>query len=481
MISYWRIAQRLWLAGLLFFSPGVSRALLSQESAAELSGFTPSEIFDVRDGGTIESDNAILKRLLHRCIEVSPRRMLRAAETTVGTSLNEICSNTHDYRFSAVAINGIARQFNSYPVTDENNEAFQGMELLSITDSRDNECLVILPRIVDANEPAALPTQWEAGRKIDQPVAFVGFFLGLRNFESSDNKAKSLAAPVDLQNKINPPVFVARRVAWYPDQISTRLGIDPSDLALAARGVDFNRLSQLGDRTGNGINANEAESFFQLLRAAAEFDFSQNPAPELKLESMLQAPESCLARPLTLRGHIRRVTEIAVEDVEIRQRLGIDKYFQLDLFVPLENRRIVIKPPSRNSIAGDASAEPDGQQDLVIENRFPVTVCTCRLPVAPAQINRDQVTIRGFFFKNWSFESELSIKHASGAQQLAPLVIAGEPEIIDMGPNYFGTALMGFAILVCLGAMTLAWFMRPSGHPGTRSQHPDQIDVPDLD
>ena len=453
--------------------------LFGQDSPAALSGFEPNEIFDVRDGGKVGHSNEILSRLLHRCFQVSEKSLRRASRQTKDVAIAEINDSPRDYRFYPFAINGIANGFTTHLIENDAN-AYSGVDLLHVTDASGQECLVALPIVSDSQMQSALPHQWLANKKIQQPIEFVGFFMGLRNFETepADNAA-SIAAPDSLNNKLNPPLFVARRINWYPERISETFEITATDLLLAQAGVDFNQLRQLGGRTGFGVAADEATSFYQLLKATSELDAQAIPTPKIELETMLRDPAQCLARPVAITGHIRRVTEIAVEDADIRQPLGIDKYYQLDMFLPLDNRRIVIKPPSKKS--GEKKRPGGESQDLVFKNRFPVTVCTCSLPLEKSQINQNRVTVRGFFFKNWSYESELSLENQSGARQIAPLIIAMQPEIVPLGPNYFGWVLMSFAIAVLGAAVLLAWLMRSRPVPGNQHAMPDRIEVPDID
>ena len=458
----------------------VGTSLVAQDSPAELSGFEPSEIFDVRDGGKIEPGNEVLTRLLYRCFQVSDKSLRRASRHTNDVTIQDTADNPRDYRFYPFAINGVAKAFTTRLIENDSN-AFDGVDLLHVTDSSGQECLVALPIVGDEQMQAALPHQWTANTEIEQPIEFVGFFMGLRNFEPEPgDNASSIAAPDSLSNKLNPPLFVARRVNWYPDRISAELEITETDLLLAQAGVDFTQLRQLGDRNGYGINADEALSFYQLLKAASELDAPSIQAPKIELESMLRNPAHYLARPVAITGHVRRVTEIAVQDADIRQRLGIDKYYQLDMFVPLENRRIVIKPPPGKSADKKPTADSD-TQDLVIDHRFPVTVCTCSLPMAKDQINRNRVTARGFFFKNWSYESELSLETQSGARQIAPLIIAMQPDIAPAGANDFSWILMLFAFAVLGSAVLLAWLMKLRTTSGNQQAMPERIEIPDIE
>lgn len=464
-----------WL--LLVFVQSWSAMVIAQESPAQLSGFEPSEIFDIKDGGPVEIGNDVLLRLLLRGFQVSDKSLRRAAQATVAVSLQDVHDNPRDYRFYSFEIAGIANEFKSYR-SERDELLIDGFHLLHVTDDAGDECLVALPMVSDKRQLDSIPASWTAGESLDQPVRLIGFFMGLRSFDDDDGS--TVSAPAALQNRLNPPLFVARKVQWYPNRRSEKFDVDDMDVLLAAQGVDFHQLGQVGKNRNSGIGVDEALSFYQLLKAATRIESMQFKNSRIDLETMLRNPRQCLAEPVRLTGHLRRVTEIPIEDDEIRQLLEMDRYFQIDMFVPLDNRRIVIKPPGIKANEKN-DAEVGSSSNLVIENRFPVTVCTASLPMAQGDINRNRISVQGFFFKNWSYESELSIDSQSGVQQIAPLIIAREPDIAPLGPDYFSWLLTAFGIAVLLGVLGLAWFMRPGRSAGPRHPVPEQIELPDVD
>ena len=272
---------------------------------------------------------------------------------------------------------------------------------------------------------------------------------------------------------------MARQLNWFPTDTSEDFHVDQLDIQLARQGVEFNRLRQVGKNSKRTISVNEATSFYQLLKATSQIEKKLLARPDFNLETMLQDPAASLARPVSFTGHVRRATEIKIEDELIRNELGIDKYYQLDLFVPLEDRRIVIRSPDKNPDAPDGTDKVD--DELVIENRFPITVCTASLPVAVDAINRHRLEICGLFFKNWSYESELTIEKQFGVQQIAPLIIAAEPRLAAVGPDYFGWLLSAFGIIIVAAVVILAWFMRPAQGRSIRTQMPDKIELPNIE
>jgi len=455
----------------LGFRPGDA-----QESPAVLSGFEPAEIFEAEDGGPLGTDSPILTRLLLRCLQVSDASFIRAARHTKSVSLKDCTANPRDFRFYSFAISGTATEFHSYPLNHEDS-LLVGFHLVHVNDATGTECLVAIPEPRDQRHRGALPDRWVPRESLDQPVRFFGFFMGLRRLANDEG---SVSAPSALQNKLRAPVFVARKLSWYPDRALEKYGIDENDVLLARAGVDFHQLRHVGRNGSYGIDADEALSFYQLLLAASQLDHPMPVTRYIQLEEMLRSPRACLAKPVRLTGDVRRITEVTVADDHIRRTLGIEKYYQIDMFITLDNRKIVIQPPGK-SRGGQPVADGQATGDLVFEHRFPVTICTVSLPMEPERIHRKRITVRGFFFKNWSYQSERSIASRSGVQQIAPLILAGEPAIAPSIPDYFGWGVTAFALCVLSATLLLAWSMRLGKSVDRQRSIPEKFELPVID
>ena len=356
----------------------------------------------------------------------------------------------------------------------QTSDELTGFSVVRAVDGDDHEFLVAVPLKDDERRIRAIPPAWKPAVLVDQPVRILGFFVGLRDFGSQPDN-DTVTSPGALQNPLNCPLFVARQIQWFPERISPELNIKPHEILLASKGVDINRLRQVGKRREPGIGREHAASFFQLLRATSQLGNALKPEPGIDLETMLRAPADCIGQPVEVSGHVRRVTEILLDDPASIQQLGAQSYYQIDMFVPLNNRRIVIKSPSekQDSILGE--------QNLTIENRFPVTVCTSQNPGNTESIKRQRVSVKGIFFKNWSYESELSINSGSGARQIAPMIIAANASPAPPPSNDFHWIVASFGFLIFGGGLFLIWSYRSGTARNHRPPLPEQIDPPGIE
>ncbi len=181
-------------------------------------------------------------------------------------------------------------------------------------------------------------------------------------------------------------VFAAPRLAWYPDDLLGRLGMDVGLLGGAE------------DPKSSGLDTPaEREAFYQMLAAvgraapaelqrAAEKDLSQTPKKWLwtnpqgerqySVVPLFNDPATQRGRLVELSGTARRIEEIRVTDPDLVTRFGIDHYYQVSLFTD------------------------DSQGN-------PVTFCLRQLPEGMPYGNLprygEAVRIAGFFFTTWSY------------------------------------------------------------------------------
>ena len=61
-------------------------------------------------------------------------------------------------------------------------------------------------------------------------------------------------------------------------------------------------------------------------------------APSLISAKFIKTPKSVGGELYTLRGMARRAILIRVDDDDIRTRFGIDHYYEIEVFIPLERK-----------------------------------------------------------------------------------------------------------------------------------------------
>ena len=210
-------------------------------------------------------------------------------------------------------------------------------------------------------------------------------------------------------------VFAAPRLAWYPDNLLGKLG------------MDFGLLdSPQARKPFNPRNPEDREAFYQLLAAvgradpgqllqAAEEDLPKTPAAwrstdqqgqeQYSVVPLFNEPATQPGRLVELFGTARLIEEVHLDprlDADIIARFGLDHYYQVSLFTD------------------------DSQGN-------PVTFCIRELPEGMPYGNLphygETVRIAGFFFKTWSYgvpkmtDPALDPGDPKTHQQLSPLLI----------------------------------------------------------
>lgn len=237
-------------------------------------------------------------------------------------------------------------------------------------------------------------------------------------------------------------------MAWYPDREDPQLGIGRWHVWLAEHGLDIGLFDDVRARNAKGMDSlADARCFYQLLGALARADaaeIGQLPASPLDLEDALVRPRQQHGKLLTVRGTARRITKINIERPYYRQLIGADHYYEIDVFVPLENQRIRL---SRD------------EQGPEFENAFPVTLCVLRLPpdLEPSDNLNEEIQARAFFFKLWSYESRYVRQFGPRQAQVSPLLVAADVVRVESSPpaNPIATAAAVTIIVLVLAGI---WF-----------------------
>jgi hypothetical protein len=178
----------------------------------------------------------------------------------------------------------------------------------------------------------------------------------------------------------------------------------------------------------------------------------------MDLASLLQDPGKWHGRVVDVQGSVRRITRVLVDEPDIRDRYGIDHYYQLDVLVPLGDQRIEFQ---------NRQGQTEGP---VYQNSFPYTFCVAQLPEAWREFvgrerMNERMAARGFFFKLWSYPSAYVTAYDVNQRQLSPMFVAPQPEVSPgtSGGDGAGGWVLGLGFLVVLAFLWLAvWRMQRS-------------------
>ncbi|HXT57460.1 MAG TPA: hypothetical protein VN699_02445 [Pirellulales bacterium] len=341
----------------------------------ELFGVDESKLRAFRDGRPIGPDEEeALWRMLFAV------RRFGAAEVQRWThpekDVGALSEHPEEFRGEILEFEGRATQLTIEKPLPEVVERFDLPKFyrceLAIGDER-------LPATVYA---LAVPKAWRADKPMNERASVRGFFIKLSGEEGAWRH----------------PVFVAQRVAWYPDD---ELGDLKMDAGL------FDELSPRPDMT-----AEDRECFYQLLaavgRTSAHELLRRRPQNSL-VAPLFNHPKAQRGKLAALFGTARQALRVRVEDPDIVARFGIDHYYEIELDTP------------------------DSQNN-------PITFCVRQLPEGFPEGERifETVRVAGFFMKKWGYRVDAPLPPNADAdeaanqgdlvrRQLAPLLIGREP------------------------------------------------------
>jgi hypothetical protein len=218
------------------------------------------------------------------------------------------------------------------------------------------------------------------------------------------------------------------------------MNIQSAHVALARLGIDLGQFQEVGQERAIGLLAADREPFYQILAALGgdKADVLAAKQENLDLAALLQEPHQHQGKVLPVRGLARRVARVEVPDADIRQRFGIDHYFEVDLSLPLE-RTIRL------------GADPKNQAEAVVyENRFPATICVRELPpgLVVGDNVRQSVETNAVFFKIWLYHSAYT--SPVDVAQPAPLFLARQVQLVPLeeASSFWSDVVVGSLMLL---------------------------------
>ncbi len=254
-----------------------------------------------------------------------------------------------------------------------------------------------------------VPAGWKLDEPIDERASARAMFLKLLPPDKPADDAESQAESDTL-------LFAAQRVAWHPDNVLGKLG------------MDFGLFDEVRDKAG----LEERECFYQLLaavrradprvlrreareqlaaseeqwrrevddtgltpveRTAARRGLERAAAGVSDIVPLFNSPATQRGKLVTVQGEALCAIEIRVDDPDIVQRFGIRRYYEVEMLTD------------------------DSQNN-------PVVCCVAQLPQGmPLGENiHEGVRVTGFFFKSWGYQPGDTARPEQ--RQLAPLIVA---------------------------------------------------------
>ena len=434
----------------------------AKQAPTDLSGFSDEEIFAIADGQPLTSSDSNLARLLFRAQKTSEKTLHRFCRSNQEVSATEITQDPRSYRCHVVQLDGNAKLIRQCHVIDPAANLKTEFTLIHMaTDQQD--CLIA---VADRGRPK----RWLLDKPLNEPIQARAFFLTNFDFHPDHSAGQDVIKMPNLESH-TIPLFVAKSIQWFPRTANKNFQVSESELLLAKHNVDIARLDRVRENVIGRISAASAPSFYQMLNAADRIPTNQYPESTTNFIQCLQDPAGNQGAAVNLTGQVRRVTEVNIDDDDFKS-LGLSRYYQLDVFVPLGDNKIVFRAPKSKS-----DADP-----MVHENRFPVTVCVAQIP--SEDIVRQNVTINTFFFQRWNFESQRSESDQSFRQD-APLFIGLKPIALSNTATPLNFWIGVAALSGISGIGLIYWFFgghnRDAYQLRRQRELPEQIEIPKLD
>jgi len=317
---------------------------------------------------------------------------------------------------------------------------------------------------------ARIPSDWQAGEAMAEPIGFRGILL--RN-SAEEPQAEAL--------------FLTPYLAWYPRQ-----GVPPGQLLLARQGMDVALLEEVkhGKPFVGPEVSREGEAFYACLAAMKQVDLGELSTLAKKSVALLAdrwresksadrqqraiaaqvlkrsemglssvaplflQPKQMMGRLVRIEGTARRAVQIAVTD-----QSELDSYYELEIF------------------------PPDSQN-------HPIVCCVNRLPAEfpTGDTLREPVRMTGVFFKGWLYRSReiQSTEGETGRQQrLITPVVVGSVEWLprSAGEKSWWGLWGGIAFLVILAAVVLnaVRLARKERRARAARRELESVDLPKID
>lgn len=359
----------------------------------ERYNITESELFKFFNGQPLgaNEEGPLLKILYH-----IPGLGLEWIESwrRADLSMDSIAVDHKKHQLDVIPLSGRVKRVSKKQVTPELVEQYEFSHYYVVQMAIDDSAYAaeIYARTV--------PATWPLEKDLDECAKVDGLFLKVGGLVAQDARL----------------IFAAGRVRWYPDQVSESYGIGLDQIRLAKLGVDWGQFENVKKTNRQGLIEDDRESFYQVMAAMnSEEGRKQTSSADkpLKLEVLLNKPEVAQGDILPVKGFVRRITKVLIEDRDIQVRYKLEHYYQLDCFLPLGDTRLRL---------GE-----NPQEAVEFNNDFPATLSVLELPpgLSPGENMREEIQIDAVFFKTWSYRSEFAAR--SNALQPAPMFIGFRP------------------------------------------------------
>lgn len=406
-----------------------ARRLASPQEMLDLYSIDASQLSTFTDGEPLgEQDDEVIVRLLYQMPRLPLNDIQRWAKPA--TSLPSLDDSPRQRHGDVIRLEGLAK-------------SYQRVELLSEVAERTEFDHYFRVEVELANEfglaticTRSIPAAWQGSAIVDELVSAYAFLLKVTNEEGG---SPSFA-------------FAVPRIAWHPTRPDTARRISEDVAYLGTLGMDAGLFDDVRSTNKKPMSQIDRECFYQLLAtvgSAKRDDLRSRSDPALDLAALLEEPAQQHGRLMVVRGTARRILTVRIDDDDIRERFGIDQYYQMDVFIPLQNQKVRI------------GKEADGKGREFI-NSYPVTICVLDLPndLPPTPDMREEVAVPASFFKLWAYRSQFVSSVNRKHLQVSPMFIGATPSRVDRTRKtnpYVSFAVAGGFVVLIGGLWFVLW------------------------
>ena len=384
------------------------------------------------DDQPIEQETEALERLLFRLPSFAQAQLDRWSKPI--TELSMMLRDPDSYRFDLFEIRGTIASVAEIEVLPEmvTRLGFRSYYRLVIAHD-DIQSIAFVRRV---------PAAWQSALGSKTPIRETVRLQGLLLKRVTEGDQKML-------------VLAANRLAWYPSQGSDSLHVSNDQVLLAQLGTDIDRLSEVTHHAP--ISGKDRECLFQMLasvRAADPLQLTKVASREVDIAQFIREPNSVAGGLYSFEGLARRAIKIHVDqntDADIVERFGIDHYYEIEVFVPLDMQVRFVDP----SVSDD-----EGK----VFTDYPFAVCVPYLPEGMEQGEDIRVPVRftGFFMKLLAYQTKFMTgdreRTAKPRMQQSPLFIG--PSVIPVRPYVpVESQLSLFVATLFVVSLLVVWFL----------------------
>lgn len=423
-------ALLLAMMALSLFAASARSADLGPQELFELGGIGQDELAQLATVDSWQaSDRDVLRRMLYR-IEQDVRPADWEEWSLGDMDWRRIAAEPDAYQLEVFRLRGRVLLVEPYPLSSREDDP---AEFASIWRCRMK--LDSAEQTIDVFSPRC-PKAWKVGQPIDEPSGALALMLKVRLGESS---------PIAW--------FLTDHIAWYPPTYLGRLGMDVGlldDVVVEPppkKGPDG--ATPEVDWSTRRFTQRDHEPFYQMLNAVgdakpgqlqqwAREELAQTGKSSFSVIPLFNHPQTEQGRLVELRGVARRIVPVRIGEPEVRERFGIDEYYQVYLFT---------EDSQNNPIVFCLRQVPEG------------------LPMGDGPGFGEELSIPGFFYKTWSYPVSEVVSDGKPQRQLAPLLIGNSavwfpdkpPARLSPTARLIGTT----ALLAVLGVVW--WVFRQFG------------------